>query len=105
MTTPVAPPSDPEQPPTLTPDVVADDELLGEVVDEFVRRNRVARERLSAITDMQEGLRQSVDGETWRLALYVDEMVTERWAELAVEIAKWAFNEGVRSAAQPRGAT
>ena len=38
MTSPAPPPSDPDPPPALDPSVVADDELLGETVDEFVRR-------------------------------------------------------------------
>ena len=98
------PPSDPD-PPTLTPEVAADDELLAEVVDEFIRRNQLARERAHQVASQQEILRQSVDADTWKLALEVDEMIVERWSDLAVEIAVWAFNEGVRNGGQPRATT
>lgn len=89
----------------LTADLIADDELLAEAVDTFIRRNRVARERAHHIADHQEVLRQSVDSETWKLVLQLDEMIVERWSDLVVEIAKWAFNEGVRSGVQQRGTT
>ena len=80
--------------PTLTPEVAADEELLAEAVDTFIATNRLAKERAQHIADHQEMLRQEVDGETWKLALQVDEMIVERWADVAVELARWAFNAG-----------
>jgi len=98
------PPSD-SDPPTLTAEIVADDELLGEAVEKFLRCNETASERAHHIADHQEMLRQSVDAETWKLALQLDEMIVERWADVAVEIARWAFNEGARTGDQQRGTT
>ncbi len=89
------PPSDPE-PLRLDPSVVADDESLAEAVDEFVRRDPLARERLHSVANQQELLRQVVDADTWRLALRLDEMIVERWSDVVVSVARWAFEEGRR---------
>ena len=48
------PPSDPEPPPTLDPAIVADDQELAEAVDEFVRRDPLARERLHWVANQQD---------------------------------------------------
>ncbi len=59
---PPAPPSPPPlsdpEPPALTPEIVEDEEALGEAVDEFVRRDPEARARLHEIADLQEALRR-----------------------------------------------
>ena len=90
---PPPPPSDPELP-ALDPEIVADDEALGEAVDRFIANEPVGKARLDFVADHQELLRQAVDSEMWRLILGIDEMVVERWADLAVEVARWAFKEG-----------
>jgi hypothetical protein len=89
--------------PTLTPDVVADEEALAEAVDEVVRRDPVARGELAEITNYQDALRGAVDDATWRLVLRVDELTTARFADVLLVVARWAFNEGVRSDDPPRG--
>lgn len=116
-TPPSPPPSEPEAPPVLDPIVISDDEALGEAVDEFVRREPEARARLQELVNLQEAIRQSVEPDIWQLILRLDETVTERWADLAVAIARWAFLEGQKhpttpseatpcdSASPPRGAT
>ena len=101
MNTPPSPPppSDPE-PPSLTPEVVDDDEALAEAVDAFIAADPEARERLREIADLQECIRQTVDADTWRLFLQVEDGMSARLADLAVNIARWAF--GARCASPPR---
>ena len=90
---PSPPPSDPEAP-ALDPVIVADDEALGEAVDRFIANEPVANARLHFVADHQELLRQAVDSEMWRLILMIDEAVVERWADLAVALARWSFETG-----------
>jgi hypothetical protein len=87
------PPSDPELP-RLTLDVVEDGESLSEAVDAFIQSNPEARQRLTEIAEHQEALRQSVDSETWKLVLRIDEMIVERWSDLAVDLTRWSFDAG-----------
>jgi hypothetical protein len=105
MSQPPFPPSEPEPPPTLSPEVVADDEALAESVDAAIHRNVEARARLHEIADLQEYLRQGVDADVWKLVLNIDEMIVERWADVAVNVARWAFLEGQRHLAPPSEAT
>lgn len=90
------PPTDPDPPPTLNPDVVADDETLGEAVDAFIGADPEARARRAEIVVHQEALRSAVDGDVWGLVLHLDELTNARWADLAVVIARWAFEVGRR---------
>jgi hypothetical protein len=87
------PPSDPEMP-VLTPDVAADDEALAEAVDAFINNDSVARAQLVEIADFQEALRGAVHADVWGIVLRLDELTTARWADLAVAIARWAFDAG-----------
>jgi dephospho-CoA kinase len=102
---PDLPASDPEPVPTLTAEIVADDETLAEAVDEVVRRDPVAREQLAEITTYQEMLQAAVDADTWRLVLHIEELTTARFADALLIVAVWAFTEGVRNADPPRGAS
>jgi hypothetical protein len=90
------PPSDPEPPLLLDSAVVADDEALAAAVDTFIAAEPEARARLHEIADQQELLRQCADAGLWRMILAVDEAIVERWAELVVKIARWAFEGGRR---------
>jgi hypothetical protein len=94
------PPSDPE-PPALTPETVEDEEALAEAVDQFVRRDVEARERLSDTNVYVEALRSAVEPDVWTTALRIDELTTARWTDLAVGVARWAFTEGQRSPCEP----
>jgi len=87
------PPSDPELP-VLRPDVAADDEALAVAVDEFIRTNVDARDRLSEINVYVEALRCAVEPDVCTTALRIDELTTARWADLAVAIARWAVDAG-----------
>jgi hypothetical protein len=89
--------------PPLSAEVVGDDDQLGEAVDDLIRRDRVASERTKDIIMLTEVVRDAVDPEGWRLVLEWESRSNERWADLAVVLARWAFNEGVRSASLRRG--
>ena len=80
--------------PTLDPGIVEDDQALAESVDEFILQHGEGQERLSAVAYEQELLRQCVDADLWRLVLEIDQMIVERWADLSVNLARWAFNGG-----------
>jgi len=90
------PPSNPEPPPTLDPDSVADDELLGMAVDAVVGADRDARERMLEIFRYAESLRAILDEETWRTFLVYDEHSNARFAELLLAVSRWAFEQGRR---------
>ncbi len=87
----------PEPLPQLPPEVVADDQAIGEAVDEVLRRDPVAREQLAEIISYQDALRASVDPDVWQLVLHVEELSTARLADALLTVARWAFNEGVLS--------
>jgi hypothetical protein len=82
--------------PVLDPAIVEDDELLGGAVDALILADPVARARAGEIARYQEYLRSIVEPETWRLYLELESRQNERWADLALQLAKAAFNEGRR---------
>lgn len=86
---------------SLNPDVVEDDELLGAVVDEFIVRDPDAGEIQAEVARLQGVLHDVIDGFYWPIFARADELTTARWADLAVEIARWAFAEGRRFPAEP----
>jgi len=77
----------------LTPEVVEDDEDLAVLVDEFVHRDPEASTGLRNIALHQEALRHA-DPESWPLFLMVEEMMTARFADVVLVVAKWAFKQG-----------
>lgn len=85
-----------EQPLTLDPEVVEDDQELAVVLDELARRDVVAHERLVEVNDLNDVLRRIVNGDTWKLMLEVEARSNERWADLIVTVARWAFEQGQR---------
>jgi hypothetical protein len=95
--------SDPDPLRSLDPEIVGDDESLSEAVDAFIHQETVANQRGHVIADHQELLRQTVDAEMWKLVLLIDEMIVERWADVAVEIARWSFGAGRRFPLAPSG--
>jgi hypothetical protein len=90
------PPSDHEALPVLTPDVVEDDVALGEWVDAVVGADLDARERMYEIARLAEAVRAILDEDTWKLFLLYDERANERFAELLLVVAKFAFRAGRR---------
>ena len=87
---------EPVELPTLSPELVEDEEALAEVVDVMVRLDPKARRRAAEINEHMAWLRCAVDPATWTLALEIDARATERWSELVVVIARWAFEHGRR---------
>jgi hypothetical protein len=85
-----------EYEPQLDPEVVDDDVALAEVVDRQIHGNNLARTRLAEIPAHQDLLRQALDSETWKLALLIDELIVERWADVVVIIARHAYDAGRR---------
>jgi hypothetical protein len=85
--------------PGLSPDDLEDDEDLAEVVDAAILMlSQLVPElhRLDAEILLQQQLLRDAFPEAWEQYLAVDEMVTARTSELAVELVRWAFNEGAR---------
>jgi hypothetical protein len=89
-------PSDPEPPPTLTPEVVEDDVALAGIVDSFIGQDPAAKQWLEWIVVEQEALRQACEPDIWQLILHGDELCLARWADLTVALARWAFEQGRR---------
>ena len=82
--------------PVLDPVTVADDELLGIAVDAVVLADFEARERMAEVFIFTEALRATLDADTWRTFMRYDELANERFAELLLVVARWAFAEGRR---------
>lgn len=82
--------------PKLDPVIVADDDLLAAAVDQVIKTDPDAVAVQVEILREQHELRELVDADAWGTYLAVEEQVTERWSELALVLARWAFVEGVR---------
>lgn len=85
---------EPTELPTLDLMTVSDDEALGALVDAVVRLDPVARDRATAIDQHMRWLRCAVDADTWRLVVEIEARTNERWADLAVVLVKWGFEQG-----------
>ena len=83
--------------PRLDDAIVSDEDSLGAAVDHFIHQNHVAREQLREIVDRQASLRVMVEPAVWQYALQLDELVVARWADLSVELVRWAYGEGRKS--------
>lgn len=88
--------AEPTELPTLDLMTVSDDEALGALVDTIVRQDPVARDRATDIDQHQRWLRCVADPEAWKLVLEIDARTNERWADLAVVLVKWGFEQGRR---------
>ena len=95
---------DRDEPPALTPEIVEDDQLLAVAVDAVILADPEARRRAAEIAEHFEWLRGSVDGDTWKQTLDLEERANERFSEVALVLSRWAFNEGVRSGRRSLGA-
>ena len=82
--------------PRLTPELVEDEERLGEVADSVMRIDPTASRRAHEMAEHQAWLRDAVDPETWKLVLEVEARQTERWADVLLVVAAWAYGEGRR---------
>jgi hypothetical protein len=75
--------------------MIEDDDDLGISVDEFVHRDLEARARQREIALHTDALRLA-DSETWPLFLRVEALMNGRFADVIVEVARWAFEQGRR---------
>jgi len=83
--------------PDLDPGIVEDEELLWEAIDELLLATPQLCRLQQWIADWQVVLRACTDAEGWATYLLIEELTNER-AELAlVAVARWAFEQGVRS--------
>ena len=82
--------------PPLTPELAEDDERLGEAADYVIRIDPTASRRAHEIAEHQAWLRDAVDADAYRLVLEIEARQTERWADLLLVVAAWAFGEGRR---------
>lgn len=80
----------------LTPEIVACEDDLAEVVDCWVAADPVARKRAAEIAEQIVWLRAGLDPDTWTLVLEIGGRVTERWSDLAVVLVREAFSAGRR---------
>ncbi len=83
--------------PALTADVIDDDELLADAVDAYIAANPLARERQAEIDFRREVLRllpHDTDGMTWGYFVQLDELVNERWADLALDLVRLGYAAG-----------
>ncbi len=87
------PPAD-DEPLSLDPHVVEDDVELATVVDELVRRSPVAQQRLREVNQLIALLREGVDPDSWRLVLEAESLANQRWADLLLVVARYAFEQG-----------
>jgi hypothetical protein len=88
---------DGEELPLITADVIDDDEVLAVAVDAFIAANPVARERQAEIDFRREALRllpHDTDGMTWGYFVLLDELVNERWADLALDLVRLGYAAG-----------
>lgn len=88
--------------PDLDPTIIADDQLLAQVVDEVIHDDPDLRVHQANVIALHEKLRAAVTDDVWRLYLEVDETTTARFADALVKVARWAFTEGVKSSERPR---
>jgi hypothetical protein len=84
--------------PPLTREIVEDDVALAEAVDVVILMDPEASRRAAALLEQLEDLHVMLDHGQWQAFLTLEASINERWAELALVIARWAYNEGLRSA-------
>ena len=82
------------RPPRLTPEIIADDDLLWEQMDPVIRatvgHDRRRRERMR----LQSRLQRMVREETWQLYLTVESQLNSRHGDELMAAARWAFAAG-----------
>jgi hypothetical protein len=89
-------------PPELNPRAPRDPVLLGNVLDEWIRKNAPMRAAGRALLRHEKALRRRCDsldpsGKTWRLFLKIDETHVSRMVDALTAAVVWAFRQGRRS--------
>jgi hypothetical protein len=87
--------------PPLSAEVVGEDEVLGDAADNVIRSDPAARERAARIVERHAWLRDMIDPAAWSVFLDLDALTTERWADLAVLLVRFGFEQGRRFPVEP----
>ena len=83
--------------PELTPDIVNDDAALAACVDALIESDPGASAQAAAINKVATAVRHRLEAASWGEALELEAKINARWSDLAVVIARWAFEQGVRA--------
>jgi len=78
----------------LTPDIIADEELLEAWVDVAIRLDPLADTRRGEIDQWRGYLRDAAEPDVWVLYLELERRVTERWESLASVLVRYGFAAG-----------
>ena len=78
----------------LTPDIIADEELLEAWVDVAIRLDPLADTRRGEIAEWHGYLRDAREPDVWVLYLELERRVTERWESLASVLVRYGFAAG-----------
>lgn len=81
-------------PAAITPEAVADDDDLAELVEAIVRADPNAREREFEISTLRAALEASLDSATWKHFTLLEDRVVARSDEIVALIARAFFNAG-----------
>ena len=76
--------------------------MVEAAIEAYVLQDGDGQERLANIVYEQEWLRRAIDADLWRFVLKVDELTTERWTALLLNVTRWAFAAGQKHPA-PNG--
>ncbi len=83
--------------PELTPDIVNDDAALAACVDALIESDPGASAQAAAINKVATAVRHRLEAASWGEALELEAKINARWSDLAVVIARWAFEQGFRA--------
>jgi len=85
-----------EELPTLSPDLIADEEALEAWVDDAIRLDPLAEARWIEIAEWTGWLRDGCEPDLWKLVLEIDARVRERWLDLGLVFVRLGFESGRR---------
>jgi hypothetical protein len=80
--------------PALTTRVVESDEQLAKAIDDLIQRDQDAAELALEVTTAQARLRALAGRDAWTVALRIEELMIQRWAELSLALVRFGFLEG-----------
>ena len=78
----------------LTPDILADDIRLGEVIDKVLLADRTLRRLYRQIVRRQRALKATVSDDQWRLYMLIEELFNDRWARALDIVARQSYAAG-----------
>lgn len=81
----------------ITPDIIADDVLVGDAINQVLRADCILRRIHRRLVRRQRALRAVVDDEQWHKYMLVEELFNDRWARALAIVAKAFFAAGTRA--------